>query len=70
MASGAAYADKAYINADWAESLEKDRALTLLTPRKRANGDVLISGDTFSTFVSPPVVYGVLEGRTLCRVAM
>lgn len=49
---GRLYADKAYINADWAESLEKGRALTLLTPRKRANGDTLISGDTFSTFVS------------------
>ena len=41
-----------YINADWAESLEKGRALTLLIPRKRVNGDTLISGDTFSTFVS------------------
>ena len=36
----------------WAESLEKDHAVTLLTPRKRAKGDTLISGDTFSTFVS------------------
>lgn len=49
---GRLYADKAYIDADWAESLEKDYALTLLTPRKKARGDILLSGDTFSTFVS------------------
>jgi len=49
---GRLYADKAYIDADWAESLEKNRALTLLTPRKKAKGDVLLSGDTFSSFVS------------------
>lgn len=49
---GRLYADKAYIDAAWAESLEKDHAVTLLTPRKRAKGDTLISGDTFSTFVS------------------
>lgn len=49
---GRLYADKAYMDADWAESLEKNRALTLLTPRKKARGDVLLSGDIFSTFVS------------------
>ena len=49
---GKLYADKAYIDADWADSLKQNHALQLLTPRKKRNGDVLISGDTFSTFVS------------------
>ena len=49
---GKLYADKAYVDAAWAESLKKDHALELLTPRKRRKGDTLISGDTFSTFVS------------------
>ena len=49
---GTLYADKAYIDADWANSLKQNRALELLTPRKKRKGDVLISGDTFSTFVS------------------
>lgn len=49
---GRLYADKAYIDAVWAASLEKDDALTLLTPRKKARGDILLSGDTFSSFVS------------------
>ena len=46
------YADKAYANTAWAEALKKDHALELLTPRNKRKGDVLISGDTFSTFVS------------------
>ena len=33
------------------EALKKDRALELLTPRKKRKDDVLMSGDTFSTFV-------------------
>ena len=49
---GRLYADKAYIDADWKESLKKNHALELLTPRKKRKDDVLISGDTFSTFVS------------------
>ena len=48
---GRLYADKAYIDADWKESLKKNHALELLTPRKKRNGDILISGDNFSTFV-------------------
>ena len=49
---GKLYADKAYIDAAWAESLKMDHALELLTPRKRCKGDVLISSDTFSSFIS------------------
>lgn len=48
---GRLYADKAYIDADWALSLKQNHALALLTPRKKQKGDVLISGDTFSSFV-------------------
>ena len=44
---GKLYADKAYIDADWAALLKQNHALQLLTPRKKRNG-----GDTFSTFVS------------------
>lgn len=49
---GKLYADKAYIDADWAQSLKQNHALELLTPRKKQKGDALVSGDTFSTFVS------------------
>ena len=49
---GKLYADKAYADSSWAESLKKNHALELLTPRKKHKGDTLISGDTFSTFVS------------------
>ena len=49
---GKLYADKAYIDDDWAQSLKQNHALELLTPRKKQKGDALISGDTFSTFVS------------------
>ncbi len=40
------------MDADWAQSLKQSHALELLTPRKRQKGDVLISGDSFSTFAS------------------
>ena len=71
---GKLLADKAYIDAEWAQSLKQNHALLLLTPRKKKKDDVniiqrnigigntmffcyeksdtLISGDTFSTFVS------------------
>lgn len=49
---GKLLADKAYIDAEWAQSLKQNHALLLLTPRKKQKDDVLCSGDTFSTFVS------------------
>ena len=49
---GRLYADKAYIDTDWAQFLEENHALSLLTPRKKLKGDTLISSDTFSSFVS------------------
>ena len=52
LKSGRLYADKAYIDTGWAQSLKQNYALELLTPRKKQKGDLLVSGDTFSTFVS------------------
>ena len=49
---GKLYADKAYADAGWAESLQVEHALELLTPRKKHKGDTLISDDSFSTFIS------------------
>ena len=49
---GKLFADKAYIDAEWTQSLQQNHALQLLTPRKKQKDDVLVSGDTFSTFVS------------------
>ena len=49
---GRLYADKAYIDADWAQFLEENHALSLLTSRKKLKGDIQISGNTFSSFVS------------------
>ena len=52
LQSGKLYADKAYADTAWTESLKKNHAMELLTPRKKRKGDVLVSGDSFSTFVS------------------
>ena len=52
LKQGRLYADKAYIDAAWKAALKEDHAIELLTPRKKCNEDPLVSGDTFSTFVS------------------
>ena len=52
LRSGKLYADKAYADIAWTESLKKNHAMELITPRKKHKGDVLVSGDSFSTFVS------------------
>ena len=52
LKQGRLYADKAYIDAAWTESLKNESAIALLTPRTKAKDDVLISGDTLSAFVS------------------
>ena len=49
---GRLYADKDYTDVAWAESLKKNHALELLTPRKKCKGDVQISSDIFYAFVS------------------
>ena len=46
------YCDKAYIDADWKETLEKEYGVQIQTPRKKQCGDTLFTGDTMSTFVS------------------
>jgi len=49
---GRLYADKAYTDAAWADLLKNSYAIELITPRKKHKGDTLVSGDTFSPFVS------------------
>ena len=46
------YCDKAYIDADWKDTLEKEYGVQIRTPRKKQCGDTLFTGDTMSTFVS------------------
>jgi len=52
LTQGRLYADKAYADAAWADLLKNCHAINLITPRKKHKGDTLLSGDTFSTFVS------------------
>lgn len=49
---GSLFADKAYIDATWADLLKKDHKICILTPRKKRKEDTIHSGDAFSTFVS------------------
>ena len=42
---GRLFADRAYCDADWADSLKKCRKIQIITPRKRKRYDVLRSGD-------------------------
>ena len=46
------YCDKAYIDADWKETLEKEYGVQIRTPRKKRRGDTRSDGDTMSAFVS------------------
>ena len=46
------YCDKAYIDADWKETLEKEYGVQIRTPRKKQRCDTLFTGDTMSAFVS------------------
>jgi len=52
LTQGRLYADKAYSDATWTDLLKNGYALELITSRKKHKGDTLVSGDTFSTFVS------------------
>lgn len=49
---GTLFADKAYIDAGWAQELKECHGIRLLTPRKRAKGERGGSGDAYSTAVS------------------
>jgi len=52
LSQGRLYAGKACADAAWADLLKNSHAIVLVTPRKKHKGDTLVSGDTFSTFVS------------------
>ncbi len=52
ISCGALYADKAYIDDEWAQLLHTEYDIQISTPRKKRRGDTLLSGDAFSTFVS------------------
>lgn len=49
---GCLLADKAYRDSDWAETLEREHGIKIITPRKKMKGDTLLSGDAYSTSVS------------------
>ncbi len=38
-------ADKAYIDSEWAKTIEQEHRLKIIAPRKRAKGDTLPYGD-------------------------
>ena len=52
LTQGRLLGDKAYADAAWSELLKNNHAIELLTPRRKRRDDVLVSSDTFSTFVS------------------
>ncbi len=52
VSCGTFYADKAYIDVEWAQLLHTEYDIQICTPRKKQKGDTLRSGDAFSTFVS------------------
>ena len=52
LAAGKLYADKAYIDSEWADMLRDESAIFVLTPRKKRKSDTIRSGDAFSSFVS------------------
>ena len=49
---GILLADKAYIDSTWETVLQNENNLKIVTPRKKAKGDTLVSGDAYSTSVS------------------
>lgn len=50
--NGTLYADRAYIDAGWKEELAKDYGIKIITPRKKAKFDTLVSKDAFSEEVA------------------
>ena len=50
--SGYLLADKAYIDSEWAKTLEQEHGLKIITPREKTKDDTLSSGDAYSTSVS------------------
>lgn len=52
ISNGALYADKGYIDAEWADDLEKQYNLNLITPHKKHKDEVIHSEDIYSTCVA------------------
>lgn len=52
VSGGTLFADKAYCDADWTESLYNTRKINIITPRKKKKYDTFLSGDCFNSFVS------------------
>lgn len=51
ISNGKLYADKAYIDADWADTLKKEYGIEIITPRKRKVYDTLNPSDAYSTYI-------------------
>ena len=49
---GKLFADRAYADTSWTAALQNDRAIELLTPRKKKPNDFLRSGDCFNSSVA------------------
>lgn len=49
---GNLFADKAYIDASWAETMKNELMIHVVTPKKNLPGDVLRSRNCFNTYVS------------------
>ena len=49
---GVLYADKAYIDSKWSQTLQTNHHIQLLTPRKKRINEVSMSRDAYSSFVS------------------
>lgn len=52
ISNGTLFADKAYLDADWANTLKTEFGLSIALPRKKTNSDTLISGDALSAGIS------------------
>lgn len=52
ISDGKLYADRAYIDANWAEKLRTQYNIRIITPRKKRKYDTIRSGDTVSTHIS------------------
>lgn len=50
--NGRLYADRAYIDADWRESMKTLYHIDIITPRKKKKNEYLASGDAYSASVS------------------
>lgn len=52
IAHGTLFADRAYIDANWKDELSRYHDISIITPRKKAKYDTLISEDTVSSHIS------------------